>query len=69
MIRVHHITPDHLTIEIEVQINTTKTIAEVGTIVTIEIDNQVTEIKPTHEIIIQITAIKRNHTKDKVETA
>ena len=45
--RVHHITPDHLTIEIEVQINTTITIAEVGTIVTIEIDIQVTEIKPT----------------------
>ena len=69
IIRVHHITPDHLTIETEVQIIITITITEIDTIVTIEIDIQVTEIKPTDEIIIQITAVKRNNTNDKVETA
>ena len=68
-IRVHHITPDHPTKETEVQIIITTTITEVDTIVTIEIDIKVTETKPADEIIVQITAINRNHTKDKVETA
>ena len=66
-IRVQHITPNHPTIETEVQIIITTTIMEVDTIVTIEIDIQVTETKPQDEKIIKITAINRNHTKDKVE--
>ena len=65
----HHINPDHLTIEIEVHIIIVITITGADTLVTIEIDIQVTEIKSTDEIIIQITAINRNHTIDKVEMA